>query len=276
VIRRKLIRSEVKVLDAASGRVEAVVSTESTDRQGDIIRQDGWDMKSFMLHPVLLASHDYYDLRSQIGEWEEMAVKGRKLVGVARYYVGEGNEQADWGFKLASKGRAAFSVGFIPDMDKAKRIEGDESDGDFWGHYEFNGQELLEVSHVTIPANADALQVIRAAKGLHPANADALQVIRSAKGLHPAIAEIVDEALKDLKIPASITLANSFDSQTEALLDAIAERISATLGKNGLASPPLGSPAPAVRARPDAGDSSNTPNRVVGEAIDLAKEFLLP
>ena len=259
MIRRKLIRSEVKVLDAATGRVEAVVSTESTDRQGDIIRQDGWDMKSFMLHPVLLASHDYYDLRSQIGEWEEMAVKGRKLVGTARYYVGEGNEQADWGFKLASKGRAAFSVGFIPDMDKAKRIEGDESDGDFWGHYEFNGQELLEVSHVTIPANADALQVIR-----------------SAKGLHPAIAEIVDEALKDLKIPASITLANSFDSQTEALLDAIAERISATLGKNGLASPPLGSPAPAVRARPDAGDPLNTPNRVVGEAIDLVKEFLLP
>jgi len=257
VIRHKLGRYETKVIDAKTGRVEAVVSTESTDRQGDIIRQDGWDMKSFMAHPVLLASHDYYDLRSQIGEWESMAVKGKQLVGIARYYIGEGNEQADWGFKLASKGRAAFSVGFIPDMDKAKRIEGDDSDDDFFAHFEFNGQELLEVSHVTIPANADALQVIRAAKGLHP-----------------AIAEIVDEALRDLKAPTTITLANSFDSQTVALLDAIAGRIAAALhAKSGPASPPpVGSPAPAA-ASADAGGSSFASNRVA--SIDLMKEFLL-
>ena len=255
---RQLGRYEVKVLDAKAGRVEAVVSTESMDRQGDIIRQDGWDLKNFMRHPILLASHDYYRLEAQIGTWESMEVKGNKLVGVARYFVGKGNATADWALVLASEGQAAFSVGFIPDMDKAKKLEGKDG-GDFFAHFEFNGQELLEVSQVTVPANADGLQQVR-----------------SMKGLHPIVAEIVDERLKDLKIPASITLANSFDSQTEALLDAIAERISATLGNGGLASPPLGSPAPAVRARPDAGDSPNTPNRVVGEAIDLVKEFLLP
>jgi hypothetical protein len=129
-----------------------------------------------------------------------MDVKGLKLVGVARYYVGEGNEQADWGFNLASKGRAAFSVGFIPDMDKAIQIEDKDGDG-FWGPFEFKGQELLEVSQVTIPANADALQILR-----------------SMKGLHPAVSEIVDETLRELKCPASITLANSFDDLVKEFL----------------------------------------------------------
>ena len=257
MIRHKLGRYETKVIDAKTGRVEAVVSTESTDRQGDIIRQDGWDMKSFMAHPVLLASHDYYDLRSQIGEWESMAVKGKQLVGVARYYVGEGNEQADWGFKLASKGRAAFSVGFIPDMDKAKKIEGDDQDDDLWGHYEFNGQELLEVSHVTIPANADALQVIR-----------------SAKGLHPAIAEIVDEALRDLKALTTITIASTFDSQSVALIDAIAGRIVAAV-RSGLVPPPSPGAVPVpTGAQPDAGGGSSRAFDLKASIDHILKEHL--
>lgn len=255
MIRHKLVRYDTKVLDAKTGRVEAVVSSESPDRQGDVIRQQGWDMKQFMRHPVLLASHDYYDLRSQIGEWEAMEVKGKQLVGTARYYVGEGNEQADWGFNLASKGRAAFSVGFIPDMDKAKKLEGDDGD-DYFAHYEFCGQELLEVSHVTIPANADALQVIR-----------------SAKGLHPAIAEIVDETLRDLKAPTSITISSAFDSQGVALIDAIAERLAAALGKGLASSSSSGSPAPTGTASAEAGD---TPKTRVVEVIDLVKEFWLP
>lgn len=149
---------DVKTLDAKAGRVHAIVSTERKDRAGDIIRQDGWNLDDFLKHPALLVNHDYRSVRSQVGEWEEMKVKEKALHGVARYYVGEGNENADWAFNLASKGRAAFSVGFIPDMDKAVLQEG----GDEWfGPWEFNGQELLEVSQVTIPANPEALQMLK-------------------------------------------------------------------------------------------------------------------
>lgn len=258
MIRHKLIRGETKVLDVKAGRVEAVVSTEDKDRQGDIIRQEGWDLAAFMKHPILLSSHDYFDLRSQIGEWEAMKVSGTKLVGTARYYVGEGNEQADWGFNLASKGRAAFSVGFIPDMDKAKPLEKDEDE--WMTHYEFNGQELLEVSHVTIPANANALQAVR-----------------GVKGLHPAIAEIVDETLRDMNTPASITLSGTFDGQTEDLLNALAQRIAASLrsGGVGLAPPPPSSGAVAP-VQPDGGSPKTFDPALVGEAVDLAlKEYLL-
>lgn len=171
--RQKIVRATTKVV--GKGMVEAIVSTESKDRDGDIIRASGWDLGNFKRHPVLLANHDYASLRSQIGHWEDMGVKGKSLVGVAKYYVGEGNDEADWGFKLAEKGRAAYSVGFKPDMGKAKELK--DSEGGFYANYEFLSQELLEVSQVAIPSNPDALQRL--------------------KGLHPAVQEIVNEVLKD-------------------------------------------------------------------------------
>lgn len=155
MFRTKVIRAEVKVLDPSVGRVEATVSTEDEDRDGDVIRAAGWELDSFALHPVLLASHDYYSLRSQIGEWEDMRVRGKRLFGVARYYVGDGNEEADWGFKLASRGRAAYSVGFLPKEYKERTAKDDGRRG-----YEFVRQELLEVSHVTVPSNPHALQLL--------------------------------------------------------------------------------------------------------------------
>uniref|UniRef100_A0A6M3XKJ0 Putative prohead protease n=1 Tax=viral metagenome TaxID=1070528 RepID=A0A6M3XKJ0_9ZZZZ len=179
--RFKLARVETKVL--STGRIHAVVSTEAKDRDGDIIRVAGWQLDNFMRHPVLLSSHNYRELRSQIGEWEDMAVKGKRLEGVAHYLVGEGNEEADWGYNLATKGMAAYSVGFIPDMDKAVELEGT---GGFFGNYEFNGQELLEVSQVTIPSNPQALQTL---KGL---------------GMHPVMDEMIDEMLLMPAFPMEI------------------------------------------------------------------------
>ena len=41
--RSKFIRPEIKVVDKSAGLITAVVSTESVDRDGDIIRQAYWD-----------------------------------------------------------------------------------------------------------------------------------------------------------------------------------------------------------------------------------------
>lgn len=156
----KFVRPELKVIDEEAGRFRAIVSTEDVDRDGDIIRAAGWQLDRFESHPVLVGGHDYRSIRSQIGEWEGMEIKGgkagKRLEGEGRYYIGEGNADADWGWAIASKGRAAFSVGFIPDWNKAVEIEGAAKG--IWPNFEFNGQELLEVSHVVIPSNAQALQ----------------------------------------------------------------------------------------------------------------------
>jgi len=177
--RAKVARAETKAL--GGNRIEAVVSTEARDRDGDIIRAAGWDLGDFLQHPVLVSSHNYGSLRAQIGHWESMEVRGKKLIGVAEYYAGEGNQEADWGYNLASKGRAAYSVGFLPDMSKAKEMEGE---GPFFVSYEFNGQKLWEVSQVIIPSNPDALQIVR-----------------TTKGLHPVVSELIDEALAELRKP---------------------------------------------------------------------------
>lgn len=170
--RYKIIRAETQVL--GKGLVEATVSSEAKDRDGDIIRVGGWDLTSFLTYPVLISSHNYGSLKSIIGHWESMEVKGKKLVGTAQYYVGQGNEEADWGFHLAEMSRAAYSVGFKPDMSKAKEMDGDDP---WFSSYEFNGQELLEVSQVTIPSNPEALQRAKALK------------------LHPVLDDIIEEAL---------------------------------------------------------------------------------
>ena len=191
----KFVRpTALRVLDEDAGLVSAVVSTEDVDRDGDVIRQEGWDLSHFAAHPILLSSHNYRGLTNQIGEWTQMQVEGSLLVGHAKYYIGEGNEEADWGFKLASKGRAAFSVGFVPDMSKAKQIE---ANGNI--SYEFQGQELLEVSQVTVPSNPQALQAM---KGMN---------------LHPEVEVLVEEMLGDMAKEPEPVIVTLCDPDADAI-----------------------------------------------------------
>lgn len=199
-VRYKVFRAETKVLDG--NRIEAVMSTEAKDRDGDIIRQEFWDLRNFRKHPVLISSHNYMKLTNQIGHWENVRVDGKKLVGVAHYYTEEGNDEADWGYKLAEKGRAAYSVGFLPDMAKAKQLEGEG----FFPTFEFRGQELLETSQVTIPSNPQALQRMKAL------------------GLHPVVDELVEEMLGDE--PPTTPF-----SWTDEDLDRLAEKIVSRMQK---------------------------------------------
>ena len=203
----KVYRPEVtKVIDEANGLISAVVSTESKDRDGDVIKAEGWDLGNFQRHPVMLANHDYHSLKSQIGEWQSMEVKGDTLQGVAKFFIGKGNEEADYAFELAKMRKLAFSVGFIPDMDKAVPLHKDDAFG--VRGMEFNGQELLEVSAVTVPSNPDALQ----------------RIVKSSMA-EPALKEIAEEQLSDLE--------EKIDEQTESIsddvIDSIVERVIARL-----------------------------------------------
>ena len=206
----KFVRpTALRLLDEEAGIISAVVSTEDVDRDGDVIRQEGWDLTHFSAHPILLSSHNYRGLTNQIGEWIRMAVEDNQLVGHAKYYIGEGNDEADWGFNLATKGRAAFSVGFVPDMSQAKQIEvgGNIS-------YEYKGQELLEVSQVTVPSNAQALQAM---KGM---------------SLHPDVEMLVEEMLVDITAEHEMPPARASTAQPRPALvdtDAIARQLIALM-----------------------------------------------
>lgn len=172
---QKIFRAETKVLSEQEGLVQIVASTAAIDRDGEVVLPKAWGarMHTYLQHPVLLSSHDYKSLRSQIGELVDLKITEAGLEGVAKYYVGVGNPEADWGFELAKRGRAAYSVGFLPHEYERGRRAGEAK-------VIYSDVELLEISHVVIPSNRESLQVV------------------SAKSADPVIKALADELLEDL------------------------------------------------------------------------------
>lgn len=146
----RVMSVEVKSIDKASGTLEAIFSTEKEDRHGDVVIQDGWDLKNFKKNPVILNSHNYGDAAEVIGKASNVRVENGKLQGVITFAVNE-NPKAKVIFDLYAGGFLnAFSVGFI-----VKKFATD--DKGITDYYTIAESELLEVSAVSVPANAYAL-----------------------------------------------------------------------------------------------------------------------
>ena len=243
--RYRIARGHVRSVDLESATVTAVVSTETRARDGDVIQATAWDLANFEKHPVLISGHNYGSLQSQIGEWTDMRIdrKERELVGTAQYYLGSGNREAEAGFQLAKRGRAAYSVGFIPDFSTA--VEMKDSTHPFGlTNYEFKRAELLEVSQVTIPADPNALQriatleqdpivgtIIRELieeqlKESPPLDAEPVVVSADAAQLRA-----YQEALKEVVDQVVDRLGHRLDSQMEILSDMLVERTTAVVGR---------------------------------------------
>ena len=203
----KTFRIEVKGADPESGEVDMLIpmSTASIDRDGESIDPMGWkkSLPAFKKRPVLLSSHDYHDLRKQIGEFTQIKVTPEGLFAKPKYYINEGNDEADWAFNLASKGVAAYSVGFMP----VKWVDGD---GEKEPRRTYTEQELLEISHVVVPSNRDAIMGMRA------------------KSADPIITNLIDEIV-DADI---VDLTNEKTGQ-ESIIDEI-DYLKSLIEKEGL------------------------------------------
>ena len=156
----KFIRAEVRSVNDKDFTIETVISNKEVDRDGDIVQPDAFKkrLKSYKAHPVLLSSHSYNDLRKQIGEAKDIKITDDEVIAKFKYYVGEGNPEADWAWVLAQKGVASFSIGFIGhnfDWITEKDKEGNERT---IGR-RFTDAELLETSQVLVPSNRGALQL---------------------------------------------------------------------------------------------------------------------
>jgi len=145
----KLLNVECKKAEEKN-TLEAVFSTSDTDRHGDIVLQDNWDLKSFKKNPVIINSHNYGDATEVIGKATKVSVKDGKLEGKIEFAV-DANPKAKIIYDLYAGGfLKAFSVGFMVK--------------DWNENGEITGAELLEVSAVSVPANAYALAK---QKGIH-------------------------------------------------------------------------------------------------------------
>lgn len=149
---KKTYKGKIEKVNKEKHRVKVYVSTPSVDRDKEMIATSAWKkrLKYYVEHPVLLSSHRYDDLRKQIGRATAVGVDDKGLWAEFEYFVNEGNPEADWAFKLAEKGIASYSVGFIPYEWK----DGNEEVG---YTRKYTDVELVEISQVLVPSNRDAI-----------------------------------------------------------------------------------------------------------------------
>jgi HK97 family phage prohead protease len=137
------------LLEKSEGEITGIASTDDFDRQGESIKQDGWDLKSFKKNPVILASHNYSEF--PIGKATGIAVQDNKLT--FKMVFSEATQTAKEAYQLVKEGiLKSFSVGFIP-------REYDSKDANV-----ITKAELLEISLVAVPANPNAIVIAKGMK----------------------------------------------------------------------------------------------------------------
>jgi HK97 family phage major capsid protein len=142
------------------GDFHFVMSDASVDRMGDVIESAGWDLTTFKSHPVALFNHGKQD-PLPIGTWSDVRVENGQLRGKLNFAAPGTSPRIDEMRSLLEQGilRAA-SVGFEP-VEYEPRIKGAGATAGASGGRRYMRQRLVECSLVTIPANANALQIAK-------------------------------------------------------------------------------------------------------------------
>jgi len=146
------------VVKRAAGRpkknkISFIASTDSVDRYGDVINQNGWNVEAYERNPVVLLNHNANSL--PIGKGSVSVKDGQLVIDV------EFDKDDELAQRVERKARNGFlnavSVGFNPmeAVERSKLPKDHPAYTERGGNF-FNKSELLEVSIVTIPANSEA------------------------------------------------------------------------------------------------------------------------
>ena len=126
------------VLKLKDNLVSVIASSDTKDRDGDVLNPQGWKLERFKQNPVILWSHRP-DLLP-IGKAPNAYIQDNQLIVDVEFAEHEFAQEVK---KLVNDGYInTTSVGFMPLDDKGQE------------------NELLEVSFVNVPSNPDA-QVLR-------------------------------------------------------------------------------------------------------------------
>lgn len=153
---RKHALGPVEKLDDRTLRF--TVSTGAVDRDMDTVAPGGWDLAAFEKNPVVLWSHRADD--PPIGKAIDFGADERRLFSAVRFLpdgYGKASEIADTIYRMASDGwLAATSVGFRPvKWDFTTDVE--RGAEDWFPGIDYQSQELVEFSIVSVPSNPEAL-----------------------------------------------------------------------------------------------------------------------
>lgn len=137
---------EASITKAQDGSFVAVASTNSVDRHGEIVDNNGWDLKSFKKNPVILWAHDHTEPAIGVAKKIWVDGEGNKAKLMIQPILHDVTEKAKAIKALVDQGIIkTLSVGFRP-LESPDGVT-------------FTKNELLEVSMVNVPANADAMML---------------------------------------------------------------------------------------------------------------------
>jgi len=129
------------------GKLLAVASGEQEDRQGEIIKSDGWILGPFKENPVLLPAHNHQ--LPPIGLAKNLKIVNKKLIFEPVFHtITQIAREYKEMYETEPPVMRAFSVGFIPLERDAKNPK------------VITRQELLEISAVSVPASREALLTV--------------------------------------------------------------------------------------------------------------------
>jgi HK97 family phage prohead protease len=184
------ITIETKHLEATiekkdDGSFIAIASSNAVDRHGEVVDNNGWDLKAFKKNPVILWGHDHNEPAIGVSKKTWVEGTGKKAKLMIQPVLHDVTEKARAVKALVDLGVIrTLSVGFKP-LESPDGIT-------------FTKNELLEVSMVNVPANPEAMAL--AYKGLKKEGIND-EVMREF-GLDPIVLDklmLMEEAIEELQ-----------------------------------------------------------------------------
>lgn len=149
----KTFPARTKTIDQEKGIFEVWISTEGTDRAGDIVRATGARLENYRKNPVVMYGHDY-SIPPIAKALTVDVIPGVGIKSRFKFPTPGIHPLADTIRGLWTEGFInAASIGFEP----IKAVPLDHSRA--YGPQDYTEWELLEYSLVAIPANQSALRL---------------------------------------------------------------------------------------------------------------------
>lgn len=263
-----------RVQTGDDGTTTVIASTPEPDRMGDIVSPD-WNLDRYATNPIIAWSHDYSI--PVIGRAVSLGLEGDTLVAKIKWDDSDANPL---GRTVAHQYREGFlsavSVGFAPGKSTPRNELSPDDPRYAKSGSVFTQCELLEISAVAIPANADCVAIRAKAYGLaaEPVQRHVLSIEEDEDTLTITMAKEPEEAPEEEpeEAPEEAPEEEPEEGEQQGLWDepdgkSLIEVFS-ELETSLFASPPMAQPETPPPVRASADDAQLT-ERVRGVILDL-------
>ena len=163
VFNKALVSKPQEVLGTTNKTYRFIVSTDAPDRDGDIIKQDGWDLTDFNNNPVALLQHKQ---DQPVGKWSNFQTRqkanGTGFESVADLTLAPPvSDILKYANALVEAGILnSTSVGFRTSAAHAEQRKDAKTGRPIKGKL-IKKAKLHEISLVSVPANQEAIRVVK-------------------------------------------------------------------------------------------------------------------